>query len=75
MAQQRNFDFSGARGAFLKDQILIKGKSGVGGASIKTAHSGSDKNRRQCPIFKILIENARDARISSDNLSSLELKF
>ncbi|WP_297896757.1 hypothetical protein [uncultured Campylobacter sp.] len=75
MAQQRNFDFSGARGAFLKDQILIKGKSGVGGASIKTVRSGSDKNRRQCPIFKILIENVRDARIYSDNLSSPELKF
>jgi hypothetical protein len=75
LAQQRNFDFSGAKGAFLKDQILIKGRSGVGGASIKTAHSGSDKNWRQCPISKILIKNTRDARISSDNLSSPELKF
>ena len=75
MKQRQNFDFGGVRWAFLKDQILIKGKSGVGGASIKTAHSGSDKNRRQCPISKILIKNTRDARISSDNLSSPELKF
>ncbi|WP_291939582.1 hypothetical protein [Campylobacter sp.] len=75
MTQRRNFDFSGARGAFLKDQILIKGKSGVVVASIKTAHSGSDKNRRQCPISKILIKNTWDARIYSDNLSSPELKF
>lgn len=35
MRQRRNFDFSGARGAFFKDQILIKGKSGVGRAAIK----------------------------------------
>ncbi|WP_297948944.1 hypothetical protein [uncultured Campylobacter sp.] len=46
MRQRRNFDFSGAREAFLKDRILIKGRSGVGGASIKTAHRGSDKNQR-----------------------------
>ncbi|WP_177387614.1 hypothetical protein [uncultured Campylobacter sp.] len=75
MRQRRNFDFSGAREAFLKDRILIKGRSGVGGASIKTVHRGSDKNRRQCLISKILIQNTRDARISSDNLSSPELKF
>jgi len=35
LAQRRNFDFSGARGAFFKDQILIKGKSGVGRVVIK----------------------------------------
>lgn len=75
MKQRQNFDFGGAREAFLKDEILIKGRSGVGRASIKTARSGSNKNRRQCPISKILIENARDARISSDNLSSPELEF
>jgi len=40
LAQRRNFDFGGVREAFLKDRILIKGKSGVGEASIKTARIG-----------------------------------
>nr|WP_314218487.1 hypothetical protein [uncultured Campylobacter sp.] len=61
---------------FSQDRILIKGRSGVGEASIKKVCRGSDKNQqRQCPITKILIQSTRDARISSDNLSSPELKF